>query len=58
MKNSIAKIDDQLQHKVDHILLDDFSKKIDYKLANEIGKKIDKSDLKKNNTYITKKVHC
>jgi hypothetical protein len=56
LKNSIGKIDEQLQNKVDHILLDDFGKKLDYKLANEISKKIDKHDLKKNNTYISKKV--
>lgn len=57
LKTSIGKIDEQLQSKVDHILLDDFGKKIDNKLANEISKKIDKNDLKKNNTYLTKKVY-
>jgi hypothetical protein len=57
LKNSIGKIDEQLQNKVDHILLDDFGKRIDNKLSNEINKKIDKHDLKKNNTYISKKVY-
>ena len=56
LRNSIGKIDIQLQSKVDHILLDDFGKKMDTRIQSEISKKIDKTDLKKNNNFITKKV--
>lgn len=37
--------------------LDEFGRKFDHKLVNEISKKIDKTDLKKNNTYLNKKVN-
>lgn len=57
LRNSIGKIDQQLQNKVDHIILDDFGKKMDYRLQNEMSKKIDKMDLKKNNNLISKKVN-
>ena len=56
LRNSIGKIDEQLQNKVDHIILDEFGKKMDVRMNNEISKKIDKNDLKKNNTFISKKV--
>ena len=56
MKNSIGKVEDQLREKVDRMNLDEFGRRFDNKLVNEISKKMDKNDLKKNNTYLNKKV--
>ena len=56
LKNSIGKIEDQLREKVDRMNLDEFGRRFDNKLSNEISKKIDKTDLKKNNNILSKKV--
>jgi len=57
LKNSIGKVEDQLREKVDRMNLDEFGRRFDNKLVNEISKKMDKNDLKKNNTYLNKKVY-
>jgi hypothetical protein len=50
------KLDEQLRDKVDRYNFDEYGKKMDSKINNEIGKKLDKSDLKKNNNIMYKKI--
>jgi hypothetical protein len=56
LRNSMGKIEDQLHDKVDRLNLDEIARKIDTKIAYEVSKKLDKTDLKKNNGIINKKV--
>ena len=56
LKNSINLIDNKLREKADKMSLTEFGKKVDTKLANEFMKKLDKTDLKKNNNIINKKI--
>jgi len=42
---------------VDRFNLDEFGKKIDTKFIGEIQKKLDKSDLRRSNSYFSKKVY-
>ena len=56
MKVSIGKIDDKLRDKVDRFKLDDFGKKMNSMINGEIDKKVDRNDLKRNNSYLHKKV--
>lgn len=56
LRVSITKIEDQLREKVDRFNLDEFGKRIDNKFNVEINKKLDRTDLKKNNNLITKKI--
>jgi len=58
LKNRLIVLDDQLKAKVDIYNFDEYGKKLDVKITNEFSKKIDRNDLKKNNTFITKKVNC
>lgn len=56
LKQTIVKIDNQLRDKVDINNFHDFDKKLDQKISNEFNKKIDKTELRKNNQLINKKV--
>lgn len=53
----IYNINDQLRDKVDINNFDEYGKKLDQKLSNDLNKKIDKSELKKNNNLINRKVN-
>jgi len=57
LKKSVLKLEEKLHHKVDKFNLDEFGKKLDTKFNGEIQKKIDKSDLKRSNSYFSKKVY-
>ncbi len=52
----IFRIDQQLREKVDINNFDEYGRKLDQKISNDLNKKIDKTDLKKNNNIINKKV--
>ena len=56
LRNSISKIEEQLRDKVDKFGLVEFGQKINHKLGNEMSRKIDKSDMSKNNLYISRKI--
>ena len=56
LKKSVTKLEEKLHHKVDKFNLDEFGKKMDTKLSGEIQRKIDKQELKRNNSYLIKKV--
>ena len=56
LKVSITKVEDQIRDKVDKFNLDELGRKLDLKFNGEINKKLDKTDLKKNNSFLTKKV--
>ena len=56
LKLSVSKLEEQLRDKVDRFNLDEFGKKIDTKFKGEIQMKMDKTDMKRNNSYLNKKV--
>lgn len=56
LKNSLGKVEGKLREKADLNHLDEFGRKVDNKMFNEFGKKLDKSDLRKNNNLINKKI--
>ena len=57
MKVSINKVEEQLREKVVKFNLDEFGRKMDTKFNGEISKKIDRSDMKRNNSFLSKKVN-
>jgi hypothetical protein len=57
LKVSIAKVEEQLKDKVDKFNLDDFGRKMDTKFNGEMQKKLDRTDMKRNNSFLTKKVY-
>jgi hypothetical protein len=56
LKSSMSRIEDKLNEKVDKLNLDEIARKIDARLSLEMGRKIDKTDLRKNNNLMNKKV--
>ena len=56
LRNSIARIEEQLRNKVDKFGLMEFGQRIDNRFSHEIKSKLDKNDLHKNNHVINKKI--
>ena len=56
LRNSIARIEEQLRNKVDKFGLMEFGQRIDNRFSHEIKSKLDKTDLHKNNHVINKKI--
>lgn len=56
LKISVARLEDQLRDKVDKFNLEDFGKKIDHKFNGDLQKKLDKTDMKRNNSYLNRKL--
>ena len=56
LRNSISKIEEQLRDKVDKFGLAEFGQRMNNRFGNEINRKIDKSDMSRNNLYISRKI--
>jgi hypothetical protein len=56
IRNAVNTVEGKLSEKADMNIFDEFGKKVDIKMTNEFQKKLDKTDLRKNNCLINKKI--
>ena len=57
LKSNLSKIEEQMRDKVTKFNMDELIRKFDQKILNEVSRKLDRTDLKRNNNLINKKVN-